>query len=54
MAKHRRQIFWGTLSSDTDDFLLQLPQGSPELREIGDRLSGWRSRGCDSSLILPM
>jgi hypothetical protein len=33
MAKHRRQIFWGTLSSDTDDFLLQLPQGSSELVE---------------------
>ena len=34
MARHRRQIFWGTLSSDTDDFLLQLSQGSPELVEI--------------------
>ena len=38
MAKHRRLIFWGTLSSDTDDFLLQLPQGSPELAEIGANL----------------
>lgn len=35
MARHRRQIFWGTLSSDTDDFLLQLSQGSPELFEVG-------------------
>jgi hypothetical protein len=34
MAKHRRQIFWGTLSSETVDFVLQLPQGSPELVEI--------------------
>jgi hypothetical protein len=38
MAKHRRQIFWGTLSSDTDDFLLELPQDSPELVEIGANL----------------
>ncbi|MDH6246673.1 hypothetical protein [Mycobacterium sp. OTB74] len=35
MARHRRQIFWGTLSSDTEDFLLQLPLGSPELVDIG-------------------
>jgi hypothetical protein len=34
MARHRREIFWGTLSSDTNDFLLQLARGGPELVEI--------------------
>jgi hypothetical protein len=38
MPRHRRMIFWGTLSSDTDDFVLQLPQGSSELCEIGANL----------------
>jgi hypothetical protein len=38
MARHRRMIFWGTLSSDTDDFLLQLPEGSSELFESGANL----------------
>jgi len=38
MARHRRTIFWGTLSSDTDEFLLQLPQGNSELVEIGANL----------------